>query len=162
LRLRAPPPKPPLPRRCGSCPLSSFLPCMNVDRATLDFLNSFTDDEKKEGERLHKERAVTQIFGNHLLVQGRVEDDGWVCRTRLQLQGNEWLGEADDRSDSGRAALYATMLEKIARKGDLPDAPNEVGEKTLTEVIEEKLGRGLTGEEDEYLGKIERRFRRFE
>lgn len=135
---------------------------MNVDRATLDFLNSFTDDEKKEGERLHKERAVTQIFGNHLLVQGRVEDDGWVCRTRLQLQGNEWLGEADDKSDSGRAALYATMLEKIARKGDLPDAPNEVGEKTLTEVIEEKLGRGLTGEEDEYLGKIERRFRRFE
>ncbi len=78
------------------------------------------------------------------------------------MQGNEWIGESDDKSDSGRAALYATMLEKVARKGDLPEAPNEIGEKTLTEVIEEKLGRGLTGEEDEYLGKIERRFRRFE
>lgn len=135
---------------------------MNVDRATLDFLNSFNNDEKREGQRLHKEGAVTQIFGNHLLIQGRVEDEDWACRTRIQLQGNEWVGECDDKSDSGRAALYATMLEKVARKGDLPEAPNEVGEKTLTEVIEEKLGRGLTGEEDEYLGKIERRFRRFE
>ncbi len=135
---------------------------MNVDRATLDFLNSFTDDEKKEGQRLHKEGAVTQIFGNHLLIQGRVEDEDWACRTRLQLQGNEWSGECDDKSDSGRAALYATMLEKVSRKGDLPEAPNEIGEKSLTEVIEERLGRALTGEEDEYLGKIERRYRRFE
>ncbi|MCB1205186.1 MAG: ATP-dependent helicase, partial [Verrucomicrobiae bacterium] len=135
---------------------------MNVDRATLDFLNSFSTDEKQEGQRLHKEGAVTQIFGNHLLIQGRVEDADWACRTRIQLQGNEWFGEADDKSDSGRAALYATMLEKVARKGELPEAPNEVGEKSLTEVIEDKLGRGLTGEEDEYLGKMERRFRRFE
>lgn len=135
---------------------------MNVDRATLDFLNAFNKDEKNEGERLHREGAVTQIFGNHLLIQGRVEDDDWTCRTRIQLQGNDWVGEADDKSDSGRAALYATMLEKVARKGDLPEAPNEVGEKTLTEVIEDKLGRGLTGEEDEFLGKLERRYRRFE
>ena len=54
------------------------------------------------------------------------------------------------------------MLEKIARKGDLPEAPNEVGEKSLTEIIEDKLGRALSGEEDEYLGKLERRYRRFE
>ncbi len=135
---------------------------MNVDRATLDFLNSFNPDEKQEGQRLHKEGAVTQIFGNHLLIQGRIEEDGWACRTRIQLQGNEWVGEADEKSDSGRAALYATMLEKVARKGELPEAPNEIGERTLTEVVEDRLGRGLTGEEDEYLGKLERRFRRFE
>ena len=135
---------------------------MNVDRATLDFLNAFSDDEKKEGQRLHDEGAVTQIFGNHLLIQGKIEDGDWSCRTRLQLQGNEWIGEADEKSDSGRASLYATMLEKIARKGDLPEAPNEVGEQSLTEVIEDKLGRSLTGEEDEFLGKLERRFRRFE
>jgi len=135
---------------------------MNVDRATLDFLNSFSHDEKKEGQRLHDEGGVTQIFGNHLLIQGRIEDEDWSCRTRIQLQGNEWVGEADEKSDSGRAALYATMLEKVARKGDLPEAPNEVGEKSLTEIIEDRLGRGLTGEEDEYLGKLERRYRRFE
>lgn len=135
---------------------------MNVDRATLDFLNAFSEDEKKEGQRLHDEGAVTQIFGNHLLIQGRIEDRDWACRVKIRLQGNEWTGEADEKGDSGRAAQYATMLEKIARKGDLPEAPNEVGEKSLTEVIEEKVGRSLTGEEDEYLNKIERRFRRFE
>ncbi|MEM9016200.1 MAG: DEAD/DEAH box helicase, partial [Verrucomicrobiota bacterium] len=135
---------------------------MNVDRATLDFLNAFSDDEKKEGQRLHEEGAVTQIFGDHLLIQGKIEDGDWSCRTRIQLQGNEWNGEADEKSDSGRASLYATMLEKIARKGDLPEVPNEVGEKSLTEIIEDKLGRSLNGEEDEFLGKLERRFRRFE
>ncbi|MEM7603079.1 MAG: ATP-dependent helicase, partial [Verrucomicrobiota bacterium] len=135
---------------------------MNVDRATLDFLNAFSDDEKKEGQRLHDEGAVTQIFGNHLLIQGKIEDGDWSCRTRLQLQGNEWIGEADEKTDSGRASLYATMLEKVARKGELPEAPNEVGERSLTEIIEDKLGRALTGEEDEYLGKLERRYRRFE
>lgn len=135
---------------------------MNVDRATLDFLNAFSENEKKEGQRLHDEGGVTQIFGNHLLIQGRVEDGSWACRVRIQLQGNEWSGQADEKSDSGRAALYATMLEKIARKGDLPEAPNEVGQKSFTEVIEDRLGRALTGEEDEYLGKIERRYRRFE
>lgn len=135
---------------------------MNVDRATLDFLNSFSNDQKNEGQRLHDEGAVTQIFGNHLLIQGKIEDADWSCRTKLQLQGNEWVGDADEKSESGRAALYATMLEKIARKGELPEAPNEIGEQSLTEVIEDKLGRALTGEEDEFLGKLERRFRRFE
>ena len=135
---------------------------MNVDRATLDFLNAFSEDEKKEGQKLHDEGAVVQIFGNHIIIQGKIEDADWSCRTRLQLQGNEWVGEADEKSDSGRAALYATMLEKVARKGDLPEAPNEVGEQSLTDVIETKLGRGLTGEEDEFLGKLERRYRRFE
>lgn len=135
---------------------------MNVDRATLDFLNAFSENEKNEGQRIHDEGGVTQIFGNHLLIQGKVEDREWSCRTKIQLQGNDWVGESDEKTESGRAALYATMLEKVARKGDLPEAPNEVGEQTLTEVIEEKLSRSLTGEEDEYLSKIERRFRRFE
>jgi len=135
---------------------------MNVDRATLDFLNSFDDHEKKEGQRLQEEGAVVQIFGNHLLIQSKVEEGDWSCRTRLRLQGNEWIGEADERDESGRAALYATMLEKVARKGDLPDAPNEIGEQSLTEVLEQRLGRTLTGEEDEYINKLERRYRRFE
>jgi len=134
----------------------------NVDRATLDFLNKFSEDERNEGQRLHKEGAVSQIFGTHLIIQGKVEDSNWSCRTKIQLNGNEWVGTADDKSESGKAALYATMLEKIERKGEIPETPNQVGEKTLTELLEEKLGRMLNGEEDEYLNKLERRFRRFE
>ncbi len=136
---------------------------MKLDRSTLDFLNSFSDDEKNEGQKLQRDGAVTQIHGNHLFFEGLVKDDDWTCRARIRLQGNDWVGQADDKSDSGRAALYATMLERIARNGNLPETPqNSHEEKTLTEIIEERLGRGLTGEEDEYLSKIERRFRRFE
>ncbi len=134
----------------------------NVDRATLDFLNTFDEDERNEGQRLQREGAVAQIFGNHLIIQAKVEDGSWSCRTKIQLQGNTWVGTCDDSSDSGRAALYATMLEKVERKGEIPESPNEVGERSLTEILEEKLNRVLTGNEDEYLSKLERRYRRFE
>ena len=54
------------------------------------------------------------------------------------------------------------MLEKVERRGDIPESPNEVGERSLTEILEDKLDRGFTGVEDEYLNKLERRYRRFE
>lgn len=139
-----------------------FAPTMNLDRATLNYLNSFPESIKLEGQRLHDEGSVSQIFGNHLMIQGRVQEGGWSCRTQLRLQGNEWQGEASERGETGRAALYATMLERIARSGDLPETPNEVGEQSLTEILEDRLGRPLTGIEDELLGKLEKRFRRFE
>jgi len=135
---------------------------MNLDRATLNFLNSFSEDAKNEGQRLHDDGGVVQIFGNHLSIQGKVEEGSWSCRTNLRLSGNEWTGKASTKGESGAAALYATMLERLARGSELPEEPNEVGEKSLTEVIEENLGRSLTGIEDEFVGKLEKRFRRFE
>ncbi|MCB1234328.1 MAG: DEAD/DEAH box helicase [Verrucomicrobiae bacterium] len=135
---------------------------MNLDRATLNFLNSFSEDAKKEGQRLHDDGAVVQIFGNHLHIQGRVEEGGWACRTTLRLEGNDWRGQSSLRGETGAAALYATMLERLARGAELPESPNESGGLTLTERVEESLDRMLTGVEDEFLGKLERRFRRFE
>lgn len=135
---------------------------MNLDRSTLNFLNAFPEPIKREGQRLHDEGAVAEIHGNHLIIKGRIEDAGWACQTTLRLQGNEWIGETSAGGESGRAALYATMLERIARSGDLPEAPADLGERSLTEVVEEKLRRSLTGIEDELLGKLEKRFRRFE
>ena len=46
---------------------------MNPDRATLNFLNSFPEKSRVRGEALQDDGAVTQIFGNHLFIQGRVE-----------------------------------------------------------------------------------------
>ena len=135
---------------------------MNLDRATLNFLNAFSEDIKKEGQRLHDDGGVVQIFGNHLMIQGKVEEGTLSCRTTLRLRGNEWAGEASDDGDWGKAGLYATMLARVKRGSELPEAPNEVGEKSLTEVLEERLQRTLTGVEDEFLNKLERRFRRFE
>ena len=95
---------------------------MNPDRATLNFLNSFPEESRKRGEMLQKDGAVTQIFGNHLFIQGRVEDESGTFRTSLRLQGNRWFGSctAEDEIISA-ACQYATMMERMHRGEDLPE-----------------------------------------
>ena len=58
---------------------------MSTDRATLDFLNSFDEEARNEGTDWHREGSVTQIFGNHLQIDARVQVDGTLFRTRLMI-----------------------------------------------------------------------------
>ena len=135
---------------------------MNPDRATLNFLNSFPEESRKRGELLQKEGAVTQIFGNHLFIQGRVEDETGVFRTSLRLQGNRWFGSctAEDDIISG-ACQYATMMERMHRGEDLPESPNEFDDTPILDIIEEKVGRELDDKEADFVSKIEKRYRRY-
>ena len=135
---------------------------MNPDRATLNFLNSFPEDARKRGEKLQKDGAVTQIFGNHLFIQGRVEDEAGTFRTSLRLQGNRWFGSctAEDDLVSG-ACQYATMMERMHRGEDLPESPNEFDDTPVLDIIEEKLGRELDDKEADFVSKIEKRYRRY-
>ena len=134
---------------------------MNTDRATLDFLNSFDEEARNEGTDWHREGCVTQIFGNHLQIDGRVQVDSDVYRTRLMLQGDRWVGECSSENDFS-GAVYATMLERLERGTELPESPNEVGEKSIQELIEDALDRHLEDTEEEYLAKLEKRYRRYE
>jgi len=135
---------------------------MNPDRATLNFLNSFPEEARKRGEMLQKDGAVTQIFGNHLFIQGRVEDESGIFRTSLRLQGNRWFGSctAEDELVSG-ACQYATMMERMHRGEDLPESPNEFDDTPVLDIIEEKLGRELDDKEADFVTKIEKRYRRY-
>jgi len=135
---------------------------MNPDRATLNFLNSFPEEARKRGELLQKEGAVTQIFGNHLFIQGRVEDESGTFRTSLRLQGNRWFGScnAEDEVVAG-ACLYASMMERMHRGEDLPESPNEFDDTPIIDLIEDKLGRELDDKEADYVTKIEKRYRRY-
>ncbi len=135
---------------------------MNPDRATLNFLNSFPEEARKRGEMLQKDGAVTQIFGNHLFIQGRVEDETGTFRTSLRLQGNRWFGSctAEDETISG-ACQYATMMERMHRGEDLPESPNEFDDTPILDIIEEKLGRELDDKEADFVSKIEKRYRRY-
>ncbi|RFC44634.1 MAG: Superfamily II DNA or RNA helicase, SNF2 family [Verrucomicrobia bacterium] len=135
---------------------------MKPDRATLNFLNSFPDDCRKEGERLQKDGCVTKIFGNHLRVQGRVEDGGALCRTTLHFRVDVWEGECSCREAERCSSIVATMLERLERGGEVPEAPNEVDDQSLTEILEERLQRELTPNEAQFLDKLEKRYRRFE
>jgi SNF2 family DNA or RNA helicase len=135
---------------------------MNPDRATLNFLNSFPEESRKRGELLQKEGAVTQIFGNHLFIQGRVEDETGTFRTSLRLQGNRWFGSctAEDDIISG-ACQYATMMERMHRGEDLPESPNEFDDTPILDIIEDKVGRELDDKEADFVSKIEKRYRRY-
>ncbi|MFD0895887.1 DEAD/DEAH box helicase [Luteolibacter ambystomatis] len=111
---------------------------------------------------LQKEGAVTQIFGNHLFIQGRVEDESGTFRTSLRLQGNRWFGSctAEDEIVAG-ACQYATMMERMHRGEDLPESPNEFDDTPVLDIIEEKLGRELDDKEADFVTKIEKRYRRY-
>ena len=135
---------------------------MNPDRATLNFLNSFPEKARKRGDSLQEDGAVTQIFGNHLFIQGRVEDATGTFRTSLRLQGNRWFGSctAEDEEVAG-ACMYATMMERMHRGEDLPESPNEFDDTPIIDVIEDKLGRELDDKEADFIGKVEKRYRRY-
>ena len=135
---------------------------INPDRATLDFLNSFSEESQKTGEHWHNEGCVTQIFGNYLLIRGTLETpEGLKIETSLTMRGNGWEGESD--SDQGRdcPGLYAIMLERLDRGRNLPESPNEIGDTPLPILLEESLGRELDDDEETYLSKLEKRYRRF-
>ena len=139
-----------------------FYITMNPDRATLNFLNSFPEEARSKGHLLQKDGAVTQIFGNHLFIQGRVEEETGIYRTSLRLQGNRWFGSctAEDEIVAG-ACLYATMMERMHRGEDLPESPNEFDDAPIIDLIEDKLGRELDDKEADFVTKIEKRYRRY-
>ena len=135
---------------------------LNPDRATLNFLNAYSEEVRNEGERLQKEGAVTQIFGNHLFIQGRVETRTGVYRTSLRLQGNRWYGSATaEDEDVAGACLIATMVERMYRGANMPESPNELNEIPLSDILEDKLGRDLDSREADFVTKLEKRYRRF-
>ena len=103
---------------------------------------------KKSGcavKKLQKTEQLHKFFGNHLYIQGRVEDTHGVHQVNLRLQGNRWFGACStEDEDLAGAAMYATMLERMYRGQDLPGSPNELNDVPLLDILEEKLGRGWT------------------
>lgn len=135
---------------------------MKADRASQQFLNSFSEEARADGERLYEERRVKQIFGNHTVVKARVEEEGRSCRATLRMVGDGWEGECACERSVECSALVATMLERLARDGELPEAPNEVDEQSLQEILEQRLNRELVENELKFVDKLEKRYRRFE
>ena len=135
---------------------------LNPDRATLNFLNGFPEDVRKAGEKLQADGAVSQIFGNHLFIQGRVEHKTGTHRATLRLQGNRWFGNSTAEDEAiGGAVMYATMLERMHRGEDLPESPNEFDDAPILDIVEEALDRELDDKEADFITKIEKRYRRY-
>lgn len=135
---------------------------MEPDRATQAFLSRIPEPVLKEAERLRSAGAVKQIFGGPAFIRARIEDGEDVYRVTLRRAANGWESDLTGPESSHPAAVAATMLERLARGESLPESPNEVGETSLTALLEEKLQRPLTPQEDLYVEKLEKRYRRYE
>ena len=135
---------------------------IDPDRASVKYLNTFADGNIQEGTGIFDEGGVSQIFGNRFFVQGRVQHGDQVFRVSVRLQGDQWMGRCSCGDFDRCEHVYAIMLEKGERGDDLPDAPSGGDEETIAEVIERRLGRDLNEDEEQFLGKVEKRYRRFE
>lgn len=134
------------------------------NRATREFFEAFSEEIRAEGVRIHEEGGVIHIYGSHILVEARVRDGEREFRTALKLRGNEWVGYCNDEAYARQASVYATMLEKIRRGDSLPSAApvGEDGDQSIYELAEARFGRNLRPDEEAYLEKIEKRYRRWE
>ncbi|MGK0184337.1 MAG: hypothetical protein ACI9R3_000103, partial [Verrucomicrobiales bacterium] len=135
---------------------------IDPDRASVKFLNTFTESNIQEGTGIFDENGVSQVFGNRFFVQGRVKHADQVFRVSVRLQRDEWIGRCSCSEFDRCEHIYAIMLEKAERGDDLPEAPSGGDEETMAELIERHLGRELNADEELFLGKIEKRYRRFE
>jgi hypothetical protein len=139
---------------------SAAQPRIDPDRALLSYLNTFPEPVVQEGTGVFDEGGVKQAYGNRFFVQGRVEHGTEMLRVSVRLQGDRWFGRCSCSSNERCEHVYALMLEKSERGDELPDAPG--GEEGIGEVLEERLGRDLSDDEEQFLTKIEKRYRRFE
>lgn len=138
-----------------------FDPNMTPDRPILNFLNSFDDADRKEGELVFRDNAVAQIFGTEHAFQARVEIHN-VYRVNLTLTDGKWESECVPYDKDSKSAMVAAMLARIALGEKLPSSPNQIGETSFGEMLEEKLGRVLKPREEMYVEKVEKRYERYE
>ena len=115
----------------------------------------------KEAERLRSSGAVKHIFGGSALVHARVEDGSDVYHITLKRGHVGWEWTVSGPEDQHPAGVAAVMLERLALGDSLPESPTGVGDASLIDVLEEKLGRPLSPQEDIFIDKLEKRYRRY-
>jgi hypothetical protein len=134
---------------------------MEVDRPTQVFLARFPEPVLREAERLRSSGAVKQIFGGQSYIHARVEDGSDVYQITLRRTSSGWEWQVQGPEDQYPAGVAAVMQERIALGDRLPETPNESDGLSLTERLEEKLGRPLVPQEDVFVEKLEKRYKRY-
>ncbi len=134
---------------------------MNAEKAALSFLHTFNSDLQDEGASLRRSGGVKEIFGTYQAFQARVRGGGISYIVHLRADDERWNGECSCK-DLKCEHQAAAMSEWLERSGELPENPGRVDDKSLEEVIEEKIERRLTAQESDYVAKIESRYKRWE
>ncbi|MCW0219150.1 MAG: DEAD/DEAH box helicase [Prosthecobacter sp.] len=127
-------------------------------------LQSFEPRLRQEAERLADDDAIRglDIVEDEVLAEV-VLDDRHV-NVRWYLEDDQWLSESDcDDEPLHKLALCAALVaaqRRFARQTQPGNAPSLPPEETFQIMLERRLARQLTPEEEGYLSKLEKRFQR--
>lgn len=127
-------------------------------------LQSFDSRLRQEAERLADDDAIRGLDIVEDEVLAEVVLDEIRVNARWFLEDDAWAGESDcDEEPLHKLALCATLVaaqRRFARQAPNSTAPSLPPEETFQLMLERRLARQLTPEEEGYLSKLEKRFQR--
>ncbi|SKA94178.1 Helicase conserved C-terminal domain-containing protein [Prosthecobacter debontii] len=127
-------------------------------------LQSFDARIRQEAERLADDDAIRGLDIVEDEVLAEVVLDDRRVNVRWALEDGQWQGESDcDEAPLHDLALCAALIasqRRFARQAPAAGAPSLPPEETFQIMLERRLARQLTPEEEGYLSKLEKRFQR--
>jgi len=129
-------------------------------------LQAFSPRTRQEAERLVDDDAVRGLdsVAEETLAEVRLDDRSVNVRWALDGE-NIWQGESDAEEEEviHDLALCATLISlqrRAARDAQFALATRTPVEEPFQGIVERRVTRQLTAEEEAYLGKLEKRFQR--
>jgi len=122
------------------------------------FLSSYQEPVIKAARTLAETRKVRILQITAEYIEGEVAFEDEAVSVHLSKKGAKWFGKSDADDDLNDTAICAVMLE-----GESHDEGEGVTllQKSLQEILEEKLSRQLAPSEEAYLEKVEKRYERY-
>ena len=125
------------------------------------FLSSYEAGVIAEARQLVESRSVRVLRNTPDFIEAEVALEEECAHTTLRKLDGEWSGHADiENREALPIALCASMLEAEA-SAESESAEDAQPQKTFRELVEAKLGRTLSGSEEQYASKVDSRFERF-
>lgn len=125
-------------------------------------LAAFDPRLRQEAERLVDDDSVRglDIVEGEALAEVRLDDV--KVNTRWALEDGEWRGDTDTEDATMHQLSLCTVLIAIQRKAARQPKvmQEEPPEEAFQVIVERRLARQLTADEEAYLGKLDKRFQR--
>jgi len=124
------------------------------------FLSAYDAPVVASARQLVEDRKVRLHENSESAIRAEVALEEGIVLAKLQKTRTGWSGDSDaDTPEDESTALCAAIMEAEAGGDDAPEA--RVIQKTLQDIVEEKLARDLAPTEEQYLAKVEKRYERF-
>jgi hypothetical protein len=124
------------------------------------FLSDYAPATVAAARQLVEVRKVRLQENSDTHIQAEVALEESIVIAKLTKVRAAWRGESDaDSPEDESVALCAAIMEAEAGEVETPEA--RVIQKSLQDIVEEKLARELAPTEEQYLAKVEKRYERF-